>query len=260
MGTQATLTPSELRALIREGKFTTPTSGYCPGYLQANLVILHQDIAKDFEEFCKNNAQACPLMTVLKPGEREPKDIAVGADIARDVPKYRIWRYGQLVEERTDVSELWNENLVSFFLGCSFGFEKALMDAGVPVRNIEQKKNVSMYTTNIPCVSAGPFSTQLVVSYRPVPEHLVKTAFKVTEEFGESHGRPVHSGDPSKIGIKDLNKPDFGDAVEQKEGDVPVFWACGVTSTMAAISAKSPLVITHSPGHMFVTDKLGPQH
>jgi uncharacterized protein YcsI (UPF0317 family) len=251
------MNPKNLRQKIREGSFTKPTSGCCPGYLQANMVILHKDLAPDFKRFCEFNSQACPLICMLNPGEKEPISIAPGSDVTTDLPKYHIYHtdeHGQNKEERTDIKSLWNNDLVTFLLGCSFSFEKHLMDNGVPVRNIEQGKNVSMFITNRDCVSVGPFNTKLVVSYRPIPKHLVDTVYRVTKECGVAHGPPVHVGDESEIGIKDISKPDFGDPVDKVEGDVGVFWACGVTSTTGAISSKSPLIITHAPGHMFVSD------
>jgi len=195
------------------------------------------------------------LIAVLKPGQKEPKELAPGADITTDLPKYHIYRRGTFEKEVTNIKEYWQEDLVTFLIGCSFSFEHALLKNDVPVRNIEQGKNVSMFNTNIKCEQAGPFNCNMVVSYRPIPKEKVETAKRVTKECGAAHGPPVHIGDPKDIGIQDLNKPDYGDAVKMESGDVPVFWACGVTSTVAALSAKGPLVITHAPGHMFVSDK-----
>jgi uncharacterized protein YcsI (UPF0317 family) len=220
------------------------------------LVILPLAVANDFKLFCQKNPRPCPLVEVLAPGEREPKALAPGADIATDLPKYRVYRFGELKEERTDVRDLWRSDFVTFLIGCSFSFEKKLQDGGVPVRNIEQKKNVSMYITNKECEAVGPFRSRLVVTYRPIPSHLVPVAVQITQECGVAHGPPVHIGDPLLLGINDLSKPDFGDPVEAHPGDVPVFWACGVTSTLAALAPKCDIVITHAPGHMFITDKL----
>lgn len=183
----------------------------------------------------------------------EPK-IAAGADIRTDLPSYRIFEEGKLKTVVKNITNCFHENMVSFLVGCSFSFENALMSAGLPIRNIEEEKIVSMYITNRTCLPAGPFSTPMVVSMRPMrPEQAVR-AVQITTRFHLTHGAPIHMGSPGEIGIKDLNCPDFGDAVTIRSGEIPVFWACGVTAIMAATSALLPLVITHDPGHMFVSD------
>ena len=245
--------PAELRILIRKGQWDKPTTGLAPGYVQANLVMLPRDEAFEFLLFCVRNPKPCPVLDVLEPGQAEP-GIARGADIRTDLPKYRVYEGGVLKSEVTDVTTLFYRETVSFLLGCSFSFEAAMLAAGLPIRNLEEGKNVSMYITNRPCTSAGPFSCPMVVSMRPMtPEQAVR-AVQVTTRFHLTHGAPVHIGSPEALGIKDLNKPEFGDPVTIHAGEVPVFWACGVTSTLAALSAKLPLVITHAPGHMFVSD------
>jgi uncharacterized protein YcsI (UPF0317 family) len=247
------LTPFLLREQIRSGNWTGPTSGVAAGYVQTNLVMLPKDVAFEFLLFCIRNPKPCPILDVLEPGQVEPA-IGPDADLRTDVPKYRIFRHGNLEKEVTDVTDLFDREMVSLLLGCSFSFENALLAAGVPVRNIEEGKNVSMYITSRKCRSAGRFKSSLVVSMRPMtPEQAVR-AIQVTTRFHLTHGGPVHLGASRDIGIKDLSRPDFGDPVEIKPGEIPVFWACGVTSTLAAISASLPLVITHSPGHMFVSD------
>lgn len=247
------ITPSQLRKEIRSGNWTTTTSGAATGYVQANLVILSREAAFEFLLFCVRNSKPCPILDVLEPGQVEPA-IAPGADLRTDVPKYRIFRNGKLEDEVGDVTDLFTTDMVSFLLGCSFSFENALLAAGVPVRNIEEDKNVSMYITSRTCRPAGLFKSPLVVSMRPMtPEQAVR-AIQVTTRFHLTHGAPVHLGSPHELEIKDLNQPDFGDPVVIKPGEIPVFWACGVTSTLAATSASLPLVITHSPGHMFVSD------
>ena len=244
---------NELRKLIRKGEWDRPTTGLAPGYVQANLVMLPRDEAFHFLLFCVRNPKPCPILDVLEPGQTEPR-IAKGADLRTDLPKYRVYERGVLKSERTDVTTLFNQETVSFLLGCSFSFEAAMLAAGLPIRNLEEGKNVSMYITNRRCVAAGPFSCPMVVSMRPMtPEQAVR-AVQVTTRFHLTHGAPVHIGSPEALGIKDLNKPEFGDPVTIHAGEVPVFWACGVTSTLAALSAKLPLVITHAPGHMFVSD------
>jgi uncharacterized protein YcsI (UPF0317 family) len=247
------ISSSRLRELIRNKEWTIPTTGVSPGIVQANLVMLPREEAFNFLLFCVRNPKPCPVLDVLEPGEVEPA-IAQGADLRTDLPKYRIFRDGQLEAEAEDVLDVFHEDMVSFLLGCSFSFENALLAAGLPVRNIEEDKNVSMYITNRLCRPAGPFSAPLVVSMRPMtPEEAVR-AVQVTTRFHLTHGAPVHLGSPEKIGIKDLDKPDFGDPVAIRPDEIPIFWACGVTSMLAATSAPLPLVITHSPGHMFVSD------
>jgi uncharacterized protein YcsI (UPF0317 family) len=247
------LSTSKLRALIRTGEWNNPTSGVASGYVQANLVMLPQAQAFNFLLFCVRNPKPCPILDVLEPGVFEPK-IAPGADLRTDLPRYNIFENSQLKEEVQDVIKYFRDDMVSFLLGCSFSFENAMQAAGLPVRNIEQGKNISMYITNRPCVSAGPFSANLVVSMRPLtPEQAVR-AVQVTTRFHLTHGAPIHMGSPETIGIKDINQPDFGDAVTIRPGEIPVFWACGVTSALAVTSTPLPLVITHAPGHMFVSD------
>ena len=246
-------TPPELRRLIRERRWAKPTTGLAPGFVQANLVMLPLEEAFHFLLFCVRNPKPCPILDVLEPGQVEPR-IAPGADLRTDLPKYRVYEKGTLKEEVEEVSHIFHEGMVSFLLGCSFSFESALLAAGLPIRNMEEGKNVSMYVTNRPCVPAGPFSAPLVVSMRPMtPEQAVR-AVQVTTRFHLTHGAPVHMGTPEEIGIKDLGRPEFGDPVTIFPGETPVFWACGVTSNLAANSASLPLVITHAPGHMFVSD------
>ncbi len=248
--------PKEVRALIRSGKLIRPTCGLAPGYTQANLVILPRELAFDFFLFCQRNPKPCPVLEVLEPGNYEPVLTAPKADIRIDIPRYRIYKDGKLDKEERDIRAYWNSELVSFLLGCSFTFETALLRAGISLRHIEENKNVSMFVTSIPTVPAGVFSGPLVVTMRPIHRTKVVRAVQITSRFPAVHGAPVHIGDPQKIGIKDLSKPDYGDAVEVKDDEVPVFWACGVTPQAVALKSKPPLMITHSPGYMFITDLL----
>lgn len=248
------LSPAEIRSLIRKGEITGQTSGMCPGYAQANLVILPKELAYDFLLFTQRNPTSCPVLEVTDAGKRSLKYMAQNADIASDLPKYRVYEKGVLTGEYTDISHLWRDDFVSFLIGCSFSFESALLEAGVPVRQIEEHVNVPMYLTNIECEPAGIFHGKMVVSMRPMPYSKVIRAVTVTAGMPRVHGAPIHIGDPCAIGIRDLNHPDFGDRVTVKEGEVPVFWPCGVTPQSAVMSAKPDLVITHSPGHMFITD------
>ena len=246
--------PAEVRKLIREGKLSGQTSGMCDGYAQANLVILPKDVAYDFLLFCQRNPKPCPLLEVSDVGSRLLHTIADGADIATDLPKYRLYKKGELAGEYTDVSELWRDDFVSFLIGCSFSFEGDLLASDVLVRQIEEGKNVPMYDTNIPCESAGVFHGNMVVSMRPLPHALVPKAVLITGQMPRVHGAPIHIGAPEAIGIKDLAHPDYGDAVTIREGEVPVFWPCGVTPQNVVMQSKPELVITHAPGHMLITD------
>jgi len=253
MGSKQRISPVELRSLIREGKWTKVTTGLVPGFVQANLVILPKEQAFHFLLFCVRNPKPCPILDVLEPGQAEPS-IARGADLRTDLPRYRIYEKGVFQREAEEVKQFFHEGMVSFLLGCSFSFESAMLAAGLPIRNIEEGKNVSMYITNRRCRPAGPFSSPLVVSMRPLTPQQAVRATQVTTRFHLTHGAPVHFGAPEEIGIRDLSRPDFGDPVTIRQGEIPVFWACGVTSALAATSAQLPIVITHAPGHMFVSD------
>ncbi|MGH3384679.1 MAG: putative hydro-lyase [Nocardioidaceae bacterium] len=244
--------PQQARTRYRDG-LVTPTSGAAPGFTQANLVVLPREWAFDMLLFGQRNPKPVPLLDVTDAGATGT-GLAPDADLRTDLPLYRVWRNGELVDEVSDVRDVWADDLVTFLIGCSFSFETALLEAGVPVRNIEQGRNVSMYRTNVACRPAGRLSGPLVVSMRPIPAHQVATAVQVTGRMPEVHGAPVHVGSPESLGIADLGAPDFGDPVESEDGDVPVFWACGVTPQAALMASRPPFAITHAPGHMFVTD------
>ena len=252
----AGLTPAQARAMIRRGEITGPTTGFCAGYAQGNLVVLPKALAWDFLLFCQRNPKACPLLEVADAGERSFARFAPGSDIAKDIPRYRVYKDGVLTEEPTDVSAYFaeREDLVSFLIGCSFSFESALLEADIPVRQIEEGVNVPMYNTNIPCQSAGVFHGNMVVSMRPIPYRQVPAAVAITAGMPRVHGAPVQIGAPEAIGITDLAHPDFGDAVTIRPGEVPVFWPCGVTPQAAVMASKPAFCITHAPGHMFLTD------
>ncbi|MFB0536514.1 MAG: putative hydro-lyase [Anaerolineae bacterium] len=246
--------PQEARAPIREGKWTKPTAGLALGYTQANLVILPEEWAFEFLLFCQRNPKPCPVLDVTDVGSPHPVRVAPEADLRTDLPKYRIYRNGKLDTEVTQITDFWQDDMVAFLLGCSYTFEAALLEADVSVRHIEEGRNVPMYITNIECTPAGRFRGPMVVSMRPIPSRQVAKAVEVTARFPKAHGAPVHIGDPVAIGIEDLASPDFGDAVTVKEGEIPLFWACGVTPQVAAREARPELMITHAPGHMFITD------
>lgn len=232
-----------------------PTSGVAPGFTQANMIVLPRDWAFDFLLYAQRNPKACPVLDVSDPGSHETV-LAKGADLRRDVPLYRIWRDGKLAEEVTDATAAWAEHpdLVSFLIGCSFTFETPMMEAGIDIRHITDKSNVPMYLTNRACRPAGRLHGNLVVSMRPIQASRVADAATISGRFPAVHGAPVHVGAPEELGIADLGKPEFGDAVRIEPGEVPVFWACGVTPQAAVMASKVPFAITHAPGHMFITD------
>ena len=254
MTTSIAISPAAVRSLIRSGELDKPTAGLCPGYVQANMAVVPKELAYDFLLFCQRNPKPCPVLDVTDVGSVEPAFLAPGADLRHDIPRYRVWKRGELIEEPTNVEKYWRPDLVAFLLGCSFTFETALLQAGVPVRHIEQDCNVPMYLTNIDCRPAGFFRGPTVVSMRPMtPEQAIR-AIQVTSRFPGVHGAPLHIGDPAAIGIRDIDKPDFGDGVTIRAGEVPVFWACGVTPQAIAMSVKPELMITHSPGYMLIGD------
>lgn len=247
-------TPVELREMIRGNQLIKPTAGMASGYAQGNLAILKKEHAFDFLLFCQRNPKSCPLLDVTEIGSPIFKFAAPSGDIRTDIPKYRIYKSGELVEEVTDIQDYWEDDMVAFLIGCSFTFEHALLNNDISVRHIEENCNVPMYRTNIPCVEAGIFHGQMVVSMRPIPHRDVVRAAQVTSRFPAVHGGPIHIGNPSVIGISDIYQPDFGEAVPIREGEVPIFWACGVTPQSIAMETKPAIMITHAPGYMFITD------
>ncbi|GAK07155.1 putative hydro-lyase [Geomicrobium sp. JCM 19038] len=238
---------------IRSASFTTPTSGVADGYAQANLVVLDKAYAFDFLVYCERNKRACPILDVTDVGSPKPVLTGHQNDLRTDLPKYQVYESGKLVESVNDVTEYWTDDSVAFLLGCSFTFEEALRQNGIPIRHNEEKCNVPMFETNIDTIPAGPFSGPMVVSMRPMSQQDAVRAVQVTSRFPDVHGAPIHIGDPKAIGIDDIRTPDYGDAVTIKEGEVPVFWACGVTP-QAAAKANGLSMITHAPGHMYITN------
>ena len=247
------MSPKEVRELIRRGEITRPTAGMCGGYAQANLVILPKKYADDFKEFARKNPKPCPILEIVE-GSPEVHDMGEGANLVTDIPRYFIYKNGVKVDEVTDASSYWEDDFVGFLIGCSFSFEADLLEAGVPVRHIEEGCNVPMYKTNIPCAPAGVFHGNMVVSMRPIPYDLIPKAVLITGDMPKVHGAPIHIGAPEVIGITDLLHPDFGDMVTIHEGEVPVFWPCGVTPQNVIMDSKPDFCITHAPGHMLVTD------
>jgi len=250
----ASSSATDVRHAVRRGDWDTHTSGLAAHHVQANLVILPADLAEDFQRYCERNPIACPLLAVSLPGDGRLPTLGADLDVRSDVPRYHLWRDGECVAELTDLRDVWRDDLVTFALGCSFTFEHALLAAGIPLRHVQQGRNVAMYRTNRPTVPAGPFHGPLVVSMRPLTPADALRAQQITAALPQAHGAPVHQGDPALIGITDLARPDYGDAIDIEPGEIPVFWACGVTPQAAIAAAKPPFCITHAPGHMLVTD------
>jgi uncharacterized protein YcsI (UPF0317 family) len=248
-----------VRKVIRAGHWTRHTSGLASDHVQGNVVILPEALANDFLRYCQRNPKPCPVLAVSEPGDPSLPSLGSDINICSDLPSYRVWQHGQVTDEVTDITTLWRPDLVTFVLGCSFSFEFALMEAGLRLRHVEQEKNVAMYRTNIPTQQAGVFHGPMVVSMRPMLAAAAIRAVQVTSRFPNVHGAPVHLGDPALIGITDLATPDYGDAVEIKDGEIPVFWACGVTPQVALMQAKPEFCITHAPGAMLITDLLNQQ-
>ena len=249
-------TGAEVRTACRIGTWDRPTSGLANGYVQTNLVMLPGGLADDFAAFCRANPTTCPLLERTASGSAEPVRLAPGADVRQDAPRYRVYINGKpLPGEKHDVLAHWTENMVAFLIGCSFTFEAAMHTAGLPIRHLEAGSNVPMYRTSQPCEPRGRFAGPMVVSMRPIPVDRVEEARRVTGRYPSMHGAPIHVGDPTTLGITDLDRPDWGDPVEIRPGEEPVFWGCGVTPQAVAISSKPPLMLTHAPGHMFVTDR-----
>jgi uncharacterized protein YcsI (UPF0317 family) len=246
--------PREIRADIRRGTLTGVTAGLGQGYVQANLAVLPREYAYDFLLFCQRNPRPCPLLEVTEVGSPEPVGVAPGADLRTDIPRYRIYKDGVVADEVTDVTPYWRADLVAFLLGCSFTFEWALLEAGIPLWHVEHGKNVAMWRTSIECRPAGVFHGPMVVSMRPIPAGHLARAVTASARFPGAHGAPIHIGEPAALGILDVTRPDWGDPQTFRPGDQPMFWACGVTPQAVALASKPSLMITHSPGHMFITD------
>ncbi len=259
VGNMVHTTAVQARMPIRRGEWVSHTSGLAQGYVQGNVVILPQALANDFLRYCQRNPKPCPVLAVSEPGQAELPTLGSDIDICTDVPRYRVWRHGVLADEPTDISSLWRDDLVTFVLGCSFSFEQALTEAGLPMRHIQQNRNVAMYRSNMATQAAGVFNGPMVVSMRPFKAADAIRAIQVTSRFPNVHGAPVHIGDPARIGIADLSKPDFGDAVDVLPDEIPVFWACGVTPQAAITQARPEFCITHAPGAMLITDLLNHQ-
>jgi uncharacterized protein YcsI (UPF0317 family) len=246
--------PRAVRLAARAGGFAGVTAGLAPGYVQGNVCILPREFAADFREFCERNPKPCPLIGESAPGDPRLPSLGEDLDISSDVPRYRVFRDGDLKGEVSDVRDLWTKDMVAFAIGCSFSFEEALIEAGVPLRYVAQGKNVAMYLTSIQTEPSGPFRGPMAVSMRPLVAADAIRAIQITSRFPRAHGAPVHIGKPDLIGIDDLDRPFAGDRIEVRPDELPVFWACGITPQAAVLAARPPICITHAPGHMLVTD------
>jgi uncharacterized protein YcsI (UPF0317 family) len=244
----------ELRQVIRSADYRGHTAGLGRGFLQTNLAIMPQQYALDFMRFCQRNPKPCPLVGVSDTGNPQMFTLGRDLDVRTDAPGYNVYRDGRLTDTLTDITSLWTDDLVAFALGCSFTFEHALMAAGIKLRNIDNNTTVSMYRTQLQTTPAGPFSGGMVVSMRPIQRAAVEKTSQICSTYPLAHGKPVHSGDPGEIGIADIARPDWGDPTPIEEGEVPVFWACGVTPQAVLEQARLPLCITHKPGSMLITD------
>ena len=252
-------TGAEVRRAARQTYVTGQTSGMAPGFVQGNVVILPIDLAADFQRFCARNPKPCPLLAASEVGSTALPELAADLDIRTDVPRYRVFEHGELTDEPTSIAGYWRDDLVVFVIGCSFSFEEALIENGIPLRHIDEGKNVSMYRTSIQAAPAGLFHGPVVVSMRPMRPADAIRAIQITTRFPSSHGAPIHIGQPWSIGIDDLSKPDYGNPVEIKADEIPVFWACGVTPQAVIAEIKPPFCMTHAPGAMLVTDRLNAQ-
>jgi uncharacterized protein YcsI (UPF0317 family) len=247
--------PRAVRLAARSGAFAGVTAGLAPGYVQGNVCILPRAFAADFRSYCERNPKPCPLIGESAPGDPRLPSLGADLDISSDVPRYRVFRDGELKGEATDIRELWTADMVAFVIGCSFSFEEALIEAGVPLRYVAERKNVAMYLTNIETEPSGPFRGPMAVSMRPLAASDAIRAIQITSRFPKAHGAPVHIGRPDLIGIDDLDRPFAGDRIEVRPDELLVFWACGITPQVAVLAAKPSICITHAPGHMLVTDR-----
>ncbi|MEM7642141.1 MAG: putative hydro-lyase [Pseudomonadota bacterium] len=250
----APLPAPQVRAAIRAGRYDRHTAGLAAGKLQCNLAILPQAFALDFLRFCQRNPKPCPVVGVSDTGDPMLPTLGHDIDIRTDIPRYRIFHDGQLTDEVTDITAQWRDDFVTIALGCSFTFENAFLRAGIPVRHIERDQTVPMYRSTLPLVPAGPFGGHMVVTMRPIPRDRVDDAHRISAAYPQAHGGPIAKGDPGRIGIADLDVPDWGQPVEIRDDEVPVYWACGVTPQNVLRAAKLPVCVTHAPGHMLIAD------
>ncbi|MGB1719557.1 MAG: D-glutamate cyclase family protein [Candidatus Latescibacterota bacterium] len=242
------------RLAMRRGEWTGPTKHAVPGYVQCNLVVLPRADAYDFLVYCQRNPKPCPLLEVTDPGDPAPHRLAPGADVRTDLSRYVVYRDGLRSEERTDITDLWRADSVAFLIGSGMSFDDALERAGVP------KGQTWLYETAIETEAAGRFAGPMVVTMRLMSPAQAVVACQLTSRFVYNHGAPLHMGDPSTIGI-DLEQPIVGPPLQDiPEGQMALFWGCGVTPQWAALRSRVELLIGHAPAHAFVTDRLSDQH
>jgi uncharacterized protein YcsI (UPF0317 family) len=246
--------PRQARRIIRSGAYDGHTAGIAPEFVQGNLCILPAELATEFAAFCQRNPKPCPLIAMGAPGDPSLPDLG-DIDIRTDVPRYRVFKHGKLVDEPADIGSYWSQEFVTFVIGCSFSFEMAILQEGIRLQHVVRDTTVPMYRTNIACVPAGRFMANMVVSMRPFSPADAIRAVQITSRFPAVHGAPVHIGMPEAIGIGDILRPDYGDVPEIRAGEYPVFWGCGVTPQVAVEAAKPAICITHKPGAMLITDK-----
>lgn len=252
---RARMSGEAARLACRSGAITGCTAGIADGYVQGNLAVLPADLADEFLLFAQRNPKSCPIIGVSAPGERRIPELGLDLDIATDIPGYRVWRDGEVVAECASVAEFWRDDLVAFVIGCSYSFEAAMAEDGLPLRHVEMGVRVPMYRTGIPCTPAGRFAGPMVVSMRPLTPAQAIRAVQITSRFPAVHGAPVHLGRPDLIGIRDIGAPDYGDPVAIGDDEIPVFWACGVTPQSVIAAVRPPFAITHAPGCMLITDR-----
>ena len=247
------MSAKKLRSLIAKGKFQKSTSGYCQSNIQANFLALPKNFAFSFEKFAKQNSKPIPVLEVIQDSHYSTK-LAQGANLLNEIPFYNIIEQGKVVKTVDNIEKYAHQDLTYFLIGCSFSFEKAILQEGISLRHIELKQNVAMYNTNIPLNPVEPFKGSMVVSMRPILKQRVPDVCEITQAYAKMHGSPVHIGSPAMIGIQDIHSPDYGDAVTIQSDEVPVFWACGVTVQYILEQIKIPFAITHKPGFMFISD------
>jgi len=248
------LSPRALREVFRAGQYTGLTTGLAPGHLQGNLVILPSEAADEFEAFCHANPSSLPLIERGRAGDPMMAS-GEGFDIRTDLPKYRVWRDGRPAEAVTDIAAFWSGDSTAFLLGCWFANEDALARAGIRLRHLELGIQGALFRTNRPAVPAGRFAGPVVASMRPFATENTDRVAVITARNSLAHGAPIHMGDATELGIRDISAPDYGEPIPPLPGETPIFWACGLTGQEALINAGLPFFISHEPGHMAITDR-----
>jgi uncharacterized protein YcsI (UPF0317 family) len=248
------LGPAALRAVFRTGRYDGPTTGFAPGKLQCNLVILPEASARSFVTYCERNPAPCPLVSVGETGNPNLEPLGQDIDVRTDLPAYHLHRQDGTRHRLLEITQLWQADTVAILLGCSLSFEKALVRAGIRLRHLERGGDIAAFRTNRETQAAGSFGGPLVVSMRAIAAKDVDRARAITSQFPHAHGAPLDVADPSDLGIDDVEQPDWGEPQDVQPNEVPMFWACGVTSHLALLNAQLPLAITHAPGSMLITD------